>query len=277
MQALPCPHPPAWRFLLGWNAPPPPPLGASARPGLLAAGRRLPEHAPPIYRQGPPPTAISVSCQLPAAHSGRRSREPGPELSPRAGRERREPACLLSSPSCPLSAQPYPLLGALEGPVVGCPSSRELGLWLRGSWLLLPPAVPRPDEAPPRSAGPSSSGLREPLSSEGPAQPPSLWPAPASGGPLPGMLLVPKAQGLVEMLQTIYETESCFSADGMPGREPSLEILPRTPLHGLPVAGKCLGVPACPLPLGILVSGAERLAPSLTQMGSCLDLPGGLC
>lgn len=161
--------------------------------------------------------------------------------------------------------------------MVGCPSSRELGLWLWGSWLLLPPAVPRPDEAPPHSAGPSSSGLREPLSSEGPAQPPSLWPTPASGGPLPGMLLVPKAQGLVEMLQTIYETESCFSADGMPGREPSLEILPRTPLHGLPVAGKCLGVPACPLPLGILVSGAERLAPSLARMGSCLDLPGGLC
>ncbi|XP_036195500.1 histone deacetylase 5 isoform X8 [Myotis myotis] len=50
------------------------------------------------------------------------------------------------------------------------------------------------------------------------------------------MLLVPKAQGLVEMLQTIYETESCFSADGMSGREPSLEILPRTPLHGIPVA-----------------------------------------
>ncbi|CAO2645532.1 Histone deacetylase 5 [Lemmus lemmus] len=50
------------------------------------------------------------------------------------------------------------------------------------------------------------------------------------------MLLVPKAQGLVEMLQTIYETESCFSADGMSGREPSLEILPRTPLHSIPVA-----------------------------------------
>ncbi|XP_078228736.1 histone deacetylase 5 isoform X26 [Callithrix jacchus] len=49
------------------------------------------------------------------------------------------------------------------------------------------------------------------------------------------MLLVPKAQGLVEMLQTIYETESCFSADGMSGREPSLEILPRTSLHSIPV------------------------------------------
>uniref|UniRef100_A0A2K6TJN7 Histone deacetylase n=1 Tax=Saimiri boliviensis boliviensis TaxID=39432 RepID=A0A2K6TJN7_SAIBB len=49
------------------------------------------------------------------------------------------------------------------------------------------------------------------------------------------MLLVPKAQGLVEMLQTIYETESCFSADGMSGREPSLEILPRTSVHRIPV------------------------------------------
>lgn len=91
------------------------------------------------------------------------------------------------------------------------------------------------------------------------------------------MLLVPKAQGLVEMLQTIYETESCFSADGMSGREPSLEILPRTPLHSIPVAGKCLGVPTCPLPLDILVSGAEHLALSLAQMGSCFDLSGGLC
>lgn len=42
----------------------------------------------------------------------RRSREPGPELSPRAGREHREPACLPSSPSCPLSAQPDPAPGS---------------------------------------------------------------------------------------------------------------------------------------------------------------------
>lgn len=75
------------------------------------------------------------------------------------------------------------------------------------------------------------------------------------GRPLPGMLLVPKAQGLVEMLQTIYETESCFSADGMSGREPSLEILPRTPLHSIPVAGKWLCVPTCPQLLGILAPG----------------------
>lgn len=83
---------------------------------------------------------------------------------------------------------------------------------------------------------------------------PSPQPVPRLGRPLPGMLLVPKAQGLVEMLQTIYETESCFSADGTSGREPPLEILPRT-LHSIPVAGKCLGVPAHPLLLGILVPG----------------------
>lgn len=91
------------------------------------------------------------------------------------------------------------------------------------------------------------------------------------------MLLVPKAQGLVEMLQTIYETESCFSADGMSGREPSLEILPRTPLHGIPVAGKCACVPACPLPLDSLVPRTEHLALSFAQMEPCLDLSEGLC
>lgn len=73
--------------------------------------------------------------------------------------------------------------------------------------------------------------------------------------PLPGMLLVPRAQGLVGMLQTIYETESCFSADGMSGREPPLEILPRTPLHSIPVAGKWLRVPTCLQLLGILAPG----------------------
>lgn len=125
------------------------PPGASARPWLLAASLQLPEHAPPIYRQGPPPTAISVSCQLPAAHSGRRSTEPVPELSPRAGREHREPArppaeLPFLPPACFATLQ---LLGAGGRPVVQCPSRGELGPELWG--LLAPPlpGVPRPDEA----------------------------------------------------------------------------------------------------------------------------------
>lgn len=88
------------------------------------------------------------------------------------------------------------------------------------------------------------------------------------------MLLVPKAQGLVEMLQTIYETESCFSADGMSGREPSLEILPRTPLHSIPVAGKYLHLlpTLCPLPSGSLASVPEHGAgsPRLLTWGPLL-------
>ncbi|XP_038241105.1 histone deacetylase 5 isoform X8 [Dermochelys coriacea] len=50
------------------------------------------------------------------------------------------------------------------------------------------------------------------------------------------MLLMPRALGLPAMLQTIYESESCFSSDGVPGREQSLELLSRTQIHGLPVA-----------------------------------------
>ncbi|XP_060112640.1 histone deacetylase 5 isoform X2 [Heteronotia binoei] len=50
------------------------------------------------------------------------------------------------------------------------------------------------------------------------------------------MLLVSSARGLSEMLQTIYETESCFSSDGVSGREPSLELLSRAQIHAIPVA-----------------------------------------
>lgn len=55
----------------------------------------------------------------------------------------------------------------------------------------------------------------------------------------PGMLLVPRALGLPEMLQTIYETESCFSSDGVSGCDQSLELLSRAQIHTLPVAGEC--------------------------------------
>lgn len=84
------------------------------------------------------------------------------------------------------------------------------------------------------------------------------------GRPLPGMLLVPKAQGLVEMLQTIYETESCFSADGMSGREPPLEILPRTSLHSIPVSGKRL-CPHLPSALGHPCTWFEHFTVSLAS------------
>ncbi|XP_074835370.1 histone deacetylase 5 isoform X3 [Carettochelys insculpta] len=50
------------------------------------------------------------------------------------------------------------------------------------------------------------------------------------------MLLMPQALGLPAMLQTIYESESCFSSDGVSGREQSLELLSRTQIHTLPVA-----------------------------------------
>ncbi|XP_074979742.1 histone deacetylase 5 isoform X7 [Caretta caretta] len=50
------------------------------------------------------------------------------------------------------------------------------------------------------------------------------------------MLLVPRTLGPPAMLQTIYESESCFSSDGVSGREQSLERLSRTRIHGLPVA-----------------------------------------
>ncbi|KAL4657833.1 histone deacetylase 5-like [Arapaima gigas] len=50
------------------------------------------------------------------------------------------------------------------------------------------------------------------------------------------MLLKPTVQGLSAMLQTIYETESCFSADAVSGREPSLELLSRGRVHSLPRA-----------------------------------------
>lgn len=91
------------------------------------------------------------------------------------------------------------------------------------------------------------------------------------GRPLPGMLLVPKAQGLVEMLQTIYETESCFSADGMSGREPSLEILPRTPLHSIPVAVEVK--PVLPAAMPSSMGGGGGGSPSPVELRGALAGP----
>ncbi|XP_078385778.1 histone deacetylase 5 isoform X5 [Cetorhinus maximus] len=50
------------------------------------------------------------------------------------------------------------------------------------------------------------------------------------------MLLKPKVPGLKKMLQTIYETESCFSSDGVSGREQPLELLPQSRMHTMPTS-----------------------------------------
>ncbi|XP_051571268.1 histone deacetylase 5-like isoform X3 [Myxocyprinus asiaticus] len=42
------------------------------------------------------------------------------------------------------------------------------------------------------------------------------------------MLLKPTVPGLCAMLQTIYETESCFSSDSTSSREPPVELLPQS-------------------------------------------------
>ncbi|XP_040851767.1 histone deacetylase 5-like [Ochotona curzoniae] len=84
------------------------------------------------------------------------------------------------------------------------------------------------------------------------------------------MLLVPKAQGLVEMLQTIYETESCFSADGTSGREPPLEILPRT-LHSIPVAVEVK--PVLPGTMPSSLGGGGGGSPSPVELRGALGGP----
>ncbi|XP_036408155.1 histone deacetylase 5 isoform X1 [Megalops cyprinoides] len=48
------------------------------------------------------------------------------------------------------------------------------------------------------------------------------------------MLLRPTVPGLCAMLQTIYETESCFSADAVSSREQPLELLSRTRIPAAP-------------------------------------------
>ncbi|XP_041073502.1 histone deacetylase 5 isoform X1 [Carcharodon carcharias] len=50
------------------------------------------------------------------------------------------------------------------------------------------------------------------------------------------MLLKPKVPGLKKMLQTIYESESCFSSDGVSGREQPLELLPQSRMHTMPTS-----------------------------------------
>ncbi|XP_059812559.1 histone deacetylase 5 isoform X2 [Hypanus sabinus] len=50
------------------------------------------------------------------------------------------------------------------------------------------------------------------------------------------MLLKPTVPRLKKMLQTIYETESCFSSDGVSGREQPLELLPQNRIHTMPTS-----------------------------------------
>ncbi|XP_041735578.1 histone deacetylase 5 isoform X4 [Coregonus clupeaformis] len=50
------------------------------------------------------------------------------------------------------------------------------------------------------------------------------------------MLLRPTVPGLCAMLQTIYETESCFSSDAMSSREQPLELLPQSQVSAMPIA-----------------------------------------
>ncbi|KAK6311754.1 hypothetical protein J4Q44_G00174180 [Coregonus suidteri] len=50
------------------------------------------------------------------------------------------------------------------------------------------------------------------------------------------MLLRPTVPGLCAMLQTIYETESCFSSDAVSSREQPLELLPQSQVSAMPIA-----------------------------------------
>ncbi|XP_031683404.1 histone deacetylase 5-like isoform X2 [Oncorhynchus kisutch] len=50
------------------------------------------------------------------------------------------------------------------------------------------------------------------------------------------MLLRPTVPGLCAMLQTIYETESCFSSDAVSSREQPLELLPLSQVSAMPSA-----------------------------------------
>lgn len=52
------------------------------------------------------------------------------------------------------------------------------------------------------------------------------------------MLLRPTVPGLCAMLQTIYETESCFSSDTVSSREQPLELLPPSQVSAMPSAGE---------------------------------------
>lgn len=55
------------------------------------------------------------------------------------------------------------------------------------------------------------------------------------------MLLKPTVPGLCAMLQTIYETESCFSSDSTSSRERPVELLPQSRSTSMPSTGELSG------------------------------------
>lgn len=53
-----------------------------------------------------------------------------------------------------------------------------------------------------------------------------------------GMLLHPTVSGLCAMLQTIYETESCFSSSSADSHQQPLELLSGSRGSAMPTAGE---------------------------------------
>ncbi|XP_053217675.1 histone deacetylase 5 isoform X6 [Podarcis raffonei] len=86
------------------------------------------------------------------------------------------------------------------------------------------------------------------------------------------MLLVSSVWGLPEMLQTIYETESCFSSDGVSGHEPSLELLSRAQIHAIPVAAVDLK-PVLPVVMQSSCNSSSSTSPVDLRMDARPSLP----
>ncbi|KAG2460781.1 HDAC5 deacetylase, partial [Polypterus senegalus] len=88
-----------------------------------------------------------------------------------------------------------------------------------------------------------------------------------------GMLLNPKIPGLSVMLQTIYETESCFSSDGVTSREQPLELLARSRIHAIPATAE--HVPGGDVLIGSRPAVSKRVAKMQPAViTNCLDLQG---
>lgn len=158
-------HPPCLALPPGMErASPPPPLGPPPGPGSWqpAGGSLSMLH---LFIDRALPQLLfqsSASCR-------RLIREGGAGSRPRAvtqgweGTQRARLSAQLSFLSPERSAIPRSW-GLGKGQWSDAPLEGSWACSSGASWLLLPPGVPRPDEAPPHGAGPSSSGLREPSS-----------------------------------------------------------------------------------------------------------------